>query len=82
MTNRLSPAPQALKFFCMLFLGFRCAPPQALRCHPLRGLRIGWLLVLMNSQQSDQAVGETATPTQTVVASDELLVVNLIPFCQ
>ena len=25
--------------FAWLVLGFRCAPPQALRCHPLRGLK-------------------------------------------
>jgi len=25
--------------FAWRFLGFRCAPPQALRCHPLRGFK-------------------------------------------
>jgi len=25
--------------FAWLVLGFRCAPPQALRCRPLRGLK-------------------------------------------
>src|SRR5688500_12389343 len=35
----LSPAPRALPMFLHgWFLGFRCAPPQALRCRPLRGL--------------------------------------------
>src|SRR5882672_5501654 len=36
---RLSPAPRAVVIFNRRFLGFRCAPPQALRCRPLRGLR-------------------------------------------
>ena len=35
---RLSPAPRAANFLIDLFLGFRCAPPQALCYHPLRGL--------------------------------------------
>ena len=35
---RLSPAPRAGKISGILTWGFRCAPPQALRCRPLRGL--------------------------------------------
>jgi len=34
----LSPAPRAGRFCCGLNLGFRSASPQALCCHPLRGL--------------------------------------------
>jgi hypothetical protein len=37
---------------------------------------------LVNSEQRDEAVSERPPPTQTVVAADELLIVNLIPFCQ
>src|SRR6266571_4655727 len=29
-----------------------------------------------------RAVSQRAAPTQTIVAADELLIVNLIPFCQ
>ena len=37
---------------------------------------------LVNSEQRDEAVSEPPPPTQTVVAADELLIVNLLPFCQ
>jgi hypothetical protein len=36
----------------------------------------------VNSEQLDEAVSERSTPTQTIVAADELLIVDLIPFCQ
>src|ERR1700730_7643104 len=34
----LSPTSRALPFLFQSILGFRCAPPQALCCRPLRGL--------------------------------------------
>ena len=34
----LTPASRAVSF-SILFLGLRFAPPQALRCRPLRGLK-------------------------------------------
>ncbi len=37
---------------------------------------------LVTSEQRNEAVSERPTPTQTVVAPDELLIVNLIPSCQ
>jgi len=37
--------------FAWLVLGFRCAPPQALRCHPLRGLRIGSAACIHSRQE-------------------------------
>src|SRR5437016_3255437 len=37
---------------------------------------------LVNSEQLNEAVSERPTPTQTIVAADELLIVDLIPFCQ
>ncbi len=36
----LSPTPRAGIFFRTVNLGFRYAPPQALCCHPLRGLEL------------------------------------------
>jgi len=39
LTIRLSAAPRALTIAKTRFLGFRCASPQALCLHPLRGLK-------------------------------------------
>ena len=47
----LSPAPRSKRLFNRQFLGFRCAPPQALRCHPLRGFK-GFFDVLLEKTMS------------------------------
>jgi len=38
VNDRLSPASAGLTVYIAIFLGFRCASPQALRSRPLRGL--------------------------------------------
>jgi len=38
----LSAAPRTLNNFVDVYLGLRCAPPQALCCYPLRGLHRQW----------------------------------------